>query len=141
MKSIIKMALVVILLASITTSCSKYQDGPKFSLLTKKARLTGDWKIDKVTYNGNDVTSFVVAGIGANAVLDIEKDGNYKQSGNDPDDGKWKFGEDKDDVYFTSNKAGSKEEAYRILRLKSKELWLRQTESNGDVTIIHYVPA
>lgn len=141
MKTLKKTILALVVLTFIFTGCNKYQDGPKFSLLTKKARLTGDWKIDKVTYNGNDVTSSYNTLLGANYQLDIEKDGNYKTTGNFPDSGKWKFGEDKDDVYFTSNTAGSTEDAERILRLKSKELWLRHTASNGDVTIVHYVPS
>lgn len=140
-KTVIKLALIVLTLSLVTTGCNKYKDGPKISLLTKTQRLCGDWKIDKVTINDNDVTSAIIALNGANYVLDIEKSGDYKILGNFPDGGSWKFGEDKDDVYFNSSKAGSVEQAYRILRLKNKELWLRQTASNGDVTIVHYVPA
>lgn len=135
------MAMVLSLSAVLFTSCNKYQDGPKFSLLTKKQRLTGDWKVEKVLFNGSDITSLYNTAVGSNFVLDIEKDGKYKVSGNFPDEGTWKFGEDKDDVYFQSNTAGSKEDAERILRLKNKELWLKHTESNGDVTEVHYIPA
>ncbi|MGZ3900983.1 MAG: hypothetical protein ACXVNM_14665 [Bacteroidia bacterium] len=139
MKTFQRILFVFALVAFIFTGCNKYQDGPKFSLLTKKARLTGDWKIDKVYFNGNDITDAYKTAVGANFVLDIEKDGNYKVTGNFPDQGKWKFGEDKDDVYFTPNSTGI-EDAERILRLKNKELWLRHTESNGDVKIVHYIP-
>lgn len=135
------MALVLSLTALMITSCSKYADGPKFSLLTKKQRLTGDWKIEKVLFNGDDITSAYVAVLGANYVLDIEKDGKYKKTGNIQDEGTWKFGEDKDDVYFQSSQPGAVEDAERILRLKNKELWTKYTYSNGDVRIIHYVPA
>jgi hypothetical protein len=113
-------------------------DGPKISLLTKKARLTGDWVIDKVTVNGEDKTSDFQTLLGANYVLKIEKDGKYHTEGAHPDTGSWKLGEDKDDVYFTSDQAGSQEQSFRILRLKSKELWLKQTDIFANVTEIHY---
>ena len=139
MKTIIKLLLATIIIGTINTGCKKYVDGPGFSLLTKKSRLCGDWLIEQVIYNEHDITDTVKAHSGANFKFIIEKSGSYKVQGLNPDSGKWKFGEDKDDVYFTSDKAGSTEQAFRILRLKSKELWLRSTASNGDITIYHYI--
>jgi hypothetical protein len=135
---IIKIVMVAFLATAVITSCKKYEDGPAFSLLTKKARLCGDWSIQSITYNGVDQTAAYQTIVGADFKLNIEKSGKYTSTGNFPDDGTWKFGEDKDDVYFTSSKAGATEQAFRILRLKSKELWLRSTASNGDQTIIKY---
>lgn len=135
-----KLILVICTLAFISTtlitSCKKYEDGPAFSLRTKKARIQGDWELDSYSINGDDVTADMKLLMGANFTLDIEKDGGYKSTGTSTDEGKWKFGEDKDDVYFQSNEAGAKEEAYRILRLKNKELWLKQVQSNGDIHIM-----
>jgi hypothetical protein len=134
-KFILILGTIGFLSTGLITSCKKYEDGPAFSLRTKKARLTGDWKIDKVLYNNEDITADYIDGVGANFVLDIEKDGTYKQMGKVTDAGTWKLGEDKDDVFFLSNDPGSKEEAFRITRLKNKELWLKQTQSNGDIFI------
>lgn len=136
-----KKSIIIIALAAFTSSitlpsCSKYQDGPKFTLLTKKARLEGPWEIESVSSNGTDVTSSYKALVGQNYELEIEKDGNYTSSGIDADKGTWTLGEDKDDIRFLSNDPGSKEDSYRILRLTSKELWMRQTTSSGDVIII-----
>lgn len=138
MKTLIKLSLILTLVLVSVTSCKKYEDGPAFSLRTKKARITGEWKIESVTFKGSDVTAATTAILGANYMLEIEKDGKYKIVGNFPDDGTWKFGEDKDDIYTTSSKAGSVEQSFRILRLMNKELWLRQTASNGDVSIFKY---
>ncbi|MBA2611938.1 MAG: hypothetical protein H0U95_08210 [Bacteroidetes bacterium] len=135
---IIKIIALTLLVSIAIPSCKKYVDGPRFSLLTKKARLAGDWKIESVTTNGNDQTASYKALVGDNYIFTIDKDEKYKVTGNFPDDGTYKWGEDKDDVYFTSNVAGSKEQACRILRLKSKELWLRTTAFNGDMTITKY---
>lgn len=129
----------VLLLTSLTiiTSCKKYEDGPMFSLRTKKARLTGDWKIQSFTEDGVDITGF----FSSSSEWNIESDNTYKINlivtgvNSTPETGKWKFGEDKDDVYFTDNATGE-ETAYRILRLKNTELWLRHTDSQGSVTVI-----
>jgi hypothetical protein len=116
----------------LITSCGKFEEGPKFSLLTIKARLTGHWKLGSSTVNGIDNTS----SFGPDYELDIEKNGTYKIKGVNPDDGKWDLGEDKDDVFFASNQPGSLEKSYRILKLKNKEMWLRRTEFNGDKTVM-----
>ncbi len=135
---IIKIVTIAFIAVTVISSCTKYPDGPKFSLLTKKARITNNWKIEAVSFNGSDITSSYKFIVGDNYVLSITKDGKYSSTGNVSDDGTWKFGEDKDDAYFTSSKAGSSEQAYRILRLESKSMWFKHTESNGDVTIIKY---
>ena len=139
MKTIIKLLTVVLILITISSACKKYVDGPGFSLLTKKSRLCGDWLYEQYIVDGHDITESIKTASGANFKFIIEKSGSYKFQGLITDDGKWKFGEDKDDVYLTSNMTGSTEQAFRILRLKSKELWLRSTASNGVQTIIHYV--
>ena len=141
MKSLFKLLaciLVIFTLTLTTTSCGKYEDGPSISLRSKKARLTGEWSIESVTFNGTDNTSAYTTLLGSNYILEIEGDGTYKTKGNSPSDGTWKFGEDKDDVYFKGSASGSTEVANRILRLANKELWLKSTASNGDVTIVKY---
>ena len=138
MKNIIKPAIFFLFSIVVLSSCSKYADGPKFSLLSKKSRLCGGWVVEKALYNSNDVTSTYVSIVGSNFVLEIEKDGGYRTEGPNPDTGKWALGEDKDDVRLTSNAGGSTETSFRILRLKSKELWLKQTLSNGDIQEVHY---
>lgn len=137
-KTIIIAALAAFTLSVTLPSCSKYQDGPKFSLLTKKARLEGPWEIESVTVDGTDVTSFYKALLGQNFELEIEKDGTYSSTGTFPDKGTWTLGEDKDDIRFLSSDPGSTEDSYRILRLTSTEMWLKQTATNGAVTIVKY---
>lgn len=51
-------------------SCSKYEDGPSFSLRTKKARVTGDWEVVRIgneTYPQN----------GYSLEMTFEKDGDF----------------------------------------------------------------
>jgi hypothetical protein len=132
-----KLNLLIALLATVTltqiSSCKKYEDGPAISLRSKTARISGEWMLESFTVNDADKTADLLVLAGANYMVEIEKDGTYKIAGNFSDNGTWKFGEDKDDVYLQSSTAGSKEQAYRITRLANKELWMKQTQSNGDI--------
>jgi hypothetical protein len=134
-KSILTIAVCAMLGAVTVSSCKKYEDGPSFSLMTKKSRLSGEWSIESVTFNGTDITDAYKLAAGPNFVLEIEKDGKYSIKGNSPESGTWSLGEDKDDIRFMSSKSGATEQSYRILRLTSKEFWIKETTSNGDVYI------
>src|SRR5436190_22042595 len=132
MRRIIISLSIIVTTIFVTTSCGKFEEGPKFSLLTIKARLAGHWKLESSTVNGVDNTS----SFGSDFEWDIEKNHTYKIKGASPDEGKWELGEDKDDVFFQSSQPGVFEKSYRILKLKNKEMWLRRTEFNGDKTVI-----
>jgi hypothetical protein len=133
MKKLLFAIFATALISLTFSSCGKYEDGPKFSLASKKSRLEGEWKIEKALHNEADVTQSYTSLLGANFTWEIEKDGKYTQTGNFADSGTWTLGEDKDDITFLSSASGSTAETYRILRLTSKELWMKQTQSNGDV--------
>lgn len=141
MKKNIFILLVAVMGAAFTfSSCNKYEDGPKISLLTKKARLVNTWKVENVTStssNGNvtDLTSLY-----SDLVLTIKKDETYTITwGSSSDAGTWELGGDKDDIRFMSSQPNSTEMSYRILKLKSKELWWKHTEPNGTITETHYI--
>lgn len=135
MKTILRTLALLFVMAVAFTGCKKYEEGPKLSLRTKKARLCHEWKVTNINVNGVDVTPITAFDI----KLDIEKNGSYKLSISGlTDEGKWELGEDKDDIYMTSNVAGSVEQAYRILKLENKEIWFRSTAPNGDKTITKY---
>lgn len=49
--------LTLLLPALLLFSCGKYEEGPNFSLRTKKSRLVGEWKL--VSFNdGNEILFF-----------------------------------------------------------------------------------
>ena len=138
MKTNIKTIVIMLLATAFVASCSKYEDGPKISLRTKKARLSNTWKLELYTINGQDKTQEFLAIAGQNYRLRIEKDGKYSTEGNFPDQGTWELGEDKDDIRLKSNDPNTEEQSYRILRLKNDETWVKQTQSNGDVWEYHF---
>ncbi len=137
MKKNLILVLIAFMSVAVTMpSCNKYEDGPAFSLLTKKMRITGDWSLENYNSNGTDITSTVQVLWGASCEWQIEKDNSYKLTGNINDAGTWKLGADKDDITFTPTSGTV--ETYRILRLTNKELWLRYTNSNGTYDIAKF---
>ena len=136
-KNILFALAIIILGLTVLPACKKYVDGPMISLRSKKARVTGDWKLESVTMtesgasSGTDITGTY----SSNFEWNIESDYSFKMksvgTGTLLTDisGTWKFGEDKDDIYFTPS--GGSESSYRITRLKNTELWFYNTTSNG----------
>src|SRR5690554_7735049 len=73
MKNNIKLLFSVLSLVFIFTACNKYEEGPKFSLLTKKARISGTWKLEK-TIDADGTVQYH----NDTERMTIEKDGTVK---------------------------------------------------------------
>jgi hypothetical protein len=140
MKKLILCGLIALSAIAVTiTSCNKYVDGPKLSLLTKKSRVCNTWVVEKFTETSASGSSTDLTSQFAGYVLEIKKDGTYTVTdGSFTDSGTWRLGEDKDDILMTSSAPNSTENGDRILRLKSKEFWVKHTYPNADYDEIHY---
>lgn len=134
--SLLFVAFALLFLAS----CGKYEDGPDFTLRSKKARIAGSWTLDKFIEDGVDLTSQVTA-----AELSLsckyEKDGSYSEvrsvSGQvaSTKSGTWKLSLNKENLVVTYSSGTVV--AYKILRLTNSELWLQETYG-GNVTESHF---
>ncbi len=116
--------MVVAVAGMTVTSCKKYDEGPGFSLKTKKGRIAGEWQVDKYITSGGTETQD-----NANTVITYEKDGTYKYS-NDGGSftGTWKFDDKKEKIIteFSYQFGGStivSQDTTTILRLTNKEFW------------------
>ena len=137
MKNIKKLILAIVAVTFIATSCKKYPDGPSFTLLPKKDRIAGKWRIEQVLVNGYDVTNAYNLWYGSDYQLDIVKSGGYLVSGNFPDHGTWDFANSKEDVSFISQTdKGTK--TYKILRLEQESMWFQDVDSSNYTREIHY---
>ena len=107
-------------------SCSKYEEGPALSVIPKKSRLVGVWKLDKIVEEDGDEEN-----IDNNNTYEFTKDNDYKVvQGNFTYDGEWTFTQDKEYLKLTYSAGGfSFSTENKILRLTNKELWL---EEDGD---------
>ena len=113
-------------------SCGKYDDGPGFSLRTKKARVVGEWDVIQI---GNQ--SF--ASSGYSIEFEFEKDGDlkftygynyYGQVYSYTYAGTWDFSSDKEELDLI---LGGSVQSFEIKRLTNKEMWLDDTNNGNGV--------
>jgi len=110
-------------------SCTSYENGPAFSLLTPKKRLVGEWHLaDLLVNDKHEQTLFDNESV-STLTLNSDETFSYKnQLINEPNEvlGKWSFGEDKTELVLTQTDTASinVERKYRITRLSKAEMWL-----------------
>ena len=114
------------LLIVIVSSCGKYEEGPEFTLLTKKQRLVGEWQIEEATVNGAAVDPATYS----EYTLIFERDGTARITyGVLTYKGTWEFIDDKKKLRSLS--ITGEEVESTILRLTNKQLWLK--DPDGDI--------
>jgi len=125
-----------ILLFAITlglSSCKKYEEGPGFSMRSKKARLVGEWQLDELKIEGEDLTSQI-----NKWELEFEKNEDFDQSfqvvggQSSTTDGEWEFSNDKEELEVTYDD-GTKIDL-EIMRLTNKEFFFEFTQRYEDGT-------
>ena len=107
---------MVIVFAFGFAACEKYPEGPAFSVMSKKARMTGLWQV--VKHDGDSVRD--------DLTYDLEKDGDITMTYTEGDasfsfDGQWDFTEDKEELI---TEFGDDVDKFKIIRLKNKEMIL-----------------
>ncbi|MGM0647874.1 MAG: lipocalin family protein [Bacteroidota bacterium] len=109
------------------SSCSKYEEGPAFSLRTKTARLTGEWEIVKMTINGQ-TESFN----NEELVLEFDKDNNFEMtfsyygySGTEK--GEWEWIDNKEAVEVTMDGEANE---WEISKLTNDEFWFEDEDGS-----------
>lgn len=78
MRKIAIILSIIAVTAMLFSSCGKYEEGPAFSLATKKARLTGDWTLKETSYNGVVVEN--LSNFGEITTITYKKDGTGSNS-------------------------------------------------------------
>jgi hypothetical protein len=111
------------------SSCSKYEDGPAFSLRSKKDRITNTWRVERAMNGGSDVTSafdqyeleMLHSGVATLAALYTLGNLTFEFQTS----GTWDLINNNEDLRldFDNNAA---DKTYEILRLMKEELWLRE---------------
>lgn len=126
----VKILLPLTMIVSLLfIGCGKYDEGPAFSLKTKKARLSRTWKVDKyIDKTGTTATPTA----SDNFTVTFTKDGTVTYaSGGFSYAGTWEFTSDKTGLVTSFTVFGVTDtETQTILRLTSKDLWLE--DNDGD---------
>jgi hypothetical protein len=119
------------------TSCGKYEDGPKFSLLSKKSRMVGTWDVISNTDSQTGATENYCQNGNYCIEITMDKDNKLTQNLSDGSysytySGTWDFNSDKSELLWT---IGGYTQKYEIKRLTNKELWLDDniTSADGDI--------
>lgn len=135
----LKNIYLLIFSATVFMSSCIYEDGPKMSFRSKKARAVNTWFIDKAYEEGVDKTDFYKTGF-VNYELNLKNDDNYRLSYraynllNYVETGTWDLSDDK--LYIVFKPANTTQEnKSKILRLKNHEAWVIVNINNKDVEL------
>lgn len=118
------MIRTILVAAALLTllSCRKYDEGPAFSLRSKKQRVANVWEIETYLVNGEDKTSTIDSMF---LTFEFRKDGAYQELMSHShmyyiDNGSWRFIEDKEaiEIYRMNDTI-----TWQITRLEEKRLW------------------
>ncbi len=148
MKKLRILSMALLAVTFVLGSCSKYEEGPALSLRTKKARLTGQWKIEK--YVDADGEESEPNQLDANIVTEFTEDNSVfvYLDGDEVGDGTWEFTDSKEGVIMDVSIFGlpSEAENSRIIKLRNDEVWMTQEEdynesSNNYGGYTVYIPA
>lgn len=132
MKKTNLLALIAVCSLVLLGGCKKYEEGPSLSLKSKKARVANEWKVD---YAFDYVDNIDVLQDYVGETWTFEKDGEWTERdfGVIDKSGTWEFVSDKESLLI--KKADAKLDYYDILKLKEKEMWLKDQNEE-----LHLVP-
>jgi hypothetical protein len=121
---------LMILMTVIISSCTKYEEGPKFTLLPASTRITGNWTTTALTINGQAQNL-----TGTTLKTEIKKDGTWTTTNSYfgssfaiTDNGTWKFNSDKTQVISVDSDGD--ETTFTIIMLKNKMLKWKIVDGN-----------
>ena len=130
--------LLIFPIVVFMSSCV-YEDGPKMSFRSKKARAVNSWIIDKAYEAGVDKTDAYKTAF-VNYELDLKNDDSYRLSYKAYnlldyiETGSWTLSDDK--LYILFKPANTTQEnKSKILRLKNHEAWVIVNVNNKDVEL------
>ena len=130
--------IIILGLFLATNGCKKYEEGPGFSLASKKGRLVNVWKVQNVITNQIDVTDLWMF-MNPDFAIEFKKDETWAVSTSKYNTtGKWSFDKKKEKIFLTTDNSTSVSEL-TILKLKKDELWTSEIQSNTEVTEIHFI--
>jgi hypothetical protein len=164
-----KLAIILIIVAAtamIFSSCGKYEEGPSFTVLTKKARVTGTWTTTEFIFDGETISAedfftglFEIFGVEVSEfkqTTTLEKDGTGTTTDSyilatilvtETSNVEWEFDDTKEALRMRTQDSetdvwGVWSES-KITKLTNSELWTEETETiqtaDGDVEYITVV--
>lgn len=132
--------LIIALTFVLGVGCNKYDDGPMVSFRSVEERVTNNWRVEKAIENGNDVSGdFDKYDISFREDKTVVVVAHYSFIGIEYDytaNGTWSL-QDNNEKIVIDYEDGTSDASYFILKLKEKELNVREEGSNLE---LHLVP-
>lgn len=126
-----KKFITFLFIAVLLSACGKYEEGPNFSLLSKRKRIINDWQTSEYYKNGALASSSV-------DIL-LTKDDTYEYSSNGfvINYGDWSFDDKKEHLELTIDGiVPTYVLTYKILKLEKEELWLESEDGSAEYHMI-----
>lgn len=123
----------IFLAALFFTGCKKYDEGPALSLRSKKGRVANVWKIE-YAYDFNTNSEITQTYTGETWEFTRKGEFTERDFGNIDKTGTWELISKKKGLFIDMSSGGG-DDFYDILKLKEKEMWLKDKDEE-----IHLVP-
>jgi hypothetical protein len=126
-----------LLFGVFVSSCNKYEEGPKVTLLSAKNRLSQDWELTNFNKNGENQNLE-----GYSQFFSFSKGGSYTQTVTvqsvwgpvtEIENGSWSFSSDKKNISLTKEGVSSSN-TYRLLELRKSQFKVKYTEDGDEYT-------
>ena len=140
MQNKLRAIILTTISVALLSACKKYEDGPLISFASKQSRISNDWRVEKAIDNGTEVTgSFDKYEITLRKNETASLTAHYTFLGVAYEfntQGTWSL-EDHKEMIKVDYENDEADANYYILRLKEKELWVRQEGTNLE---LHLAP-
>ncbi len=123
MKKLAIILTIVATTAMIFSSCGKYEEGPSFTVLSAKMRITGEWSQQSFFINDADQDNSVVSEFTLNSDGTGTQTTSFVGYVTTTNDIEWKFNDDNTLLMFKDTDEDNWDEM-TIKRLTNNELWL-----------------
>ncbi|NVK62983.1 MAG: lipocalin family protein [Flavobacteriales bacterium] len=131
--------VMTLLTATLLGSCQKYEDGPAVSLTPREDRVANTWIIAYAEENGENVSDdFDQYELYLTTDRDATLTASYTAFGTDfntTTNGTWNFTNDEENLRV-DYEDDEQDNEFRILRLKSDELWLKDTDQDLELHLL-----
>lgn len=126
-------------------SCTKYEDGPSLSLVSKKKRVANSWRIDQYLLNDVDRTyDYRTIVTRENYTFFTGGSWQYTEASTWSwakayDTGHWNLISNKEHLEMISDDPHVPYREFQVLRLTSDEMWLKRTAAPDSIVELHLV--
>jgi len=131
--------ILAVLSATVLGSCQKYEEGPAISLTPRTERVANTWIISYAQEDGQNVSEdYDQYELYMNTDGDAQLTASYSAFGtsyNTTTDGTWTFTNEEENLKVDFEDDDQDNE-YRILRLKSDELWLQDLDQDLELHLL-----